>query len=290
MATKAHPVTWYIATNWESYYASAVLSGIVGDEAHQRGGGYHISIENNRATNYSVIRPDDKAPPGTWPRDLAAAIDMSMNPNDMNVCSSRLWHVWNDTSDPRRIYLNGFNGWFNDGGPAKRYDFVTQGISTTTSDHKWHVHNEIRRRYVTDMFAANAILSILRGETKEQYLAGIAGSGDEEMFCTHGDIDAVGQYRVKALQRAIVRAGYDLTPVGGVDGQYGDGTAKGLATVIGFGDGRNYGDLELDALFAKAYGGQKGEKGDKGDPGEPGKTPTKVKVSEGTLLDVVEAV
>lgn len=187
MTTRAHSITVGIANAWDSYYASAVFSGIVGDPAHQARGGYHISIQDQSVSNYSVVRPDDKAPPGTWERDLAAAIDMSMSPTDMATCSWRLWHVWNDTTDPRRIFINGFNGYFNDPpNPAKRYDFVTQGISNTTSDHKWHVHLEIRRRYVSDQLAANAIMSILRGETKQQYLDSLVQGGAIGMYAEKG--------------------------------------------------------------------------------------------------------
>lgn len=105
----------------------------------------------------------------------------------------------------------------------------------------------------------------------------------DDMFCKHGDVDPPDGYRVKAMQRLVQHAGYDLTPVGGIDGEYGDGTALGLATVIGFGDGRNYGDLEYVALHTKAFGG--GTRGEKGDKGDPGKTPTAVGLEiAGTVL------
>lgn len=263
MATRAHPITWYIARNWETYYASAVLSGIVGDAAHQLGGGYHISIEDNRITNYSVIRPDDKAPPGDWPRDLAAAIDMSMNPTDMATCSWRLWYCWNDLTDPRRIYLNGFNGWFNDGGPAKRYDFVTQGISTTTSDHKWHVHAEERRRYVTSQGPADAILSVLRGESKQDYLNSLRPKGVYDMFCKFGDGEGTtdGNPAVATLQDELASQGADFSPVGGIDGKYGQGTADRMVQVLGAevaGDGKVYGWKQYRALHTMVYGGSGG--------------------------------
>lgn len=235
MSTSAHEVTWYIARGWESIYPSAVLSGIVGDEAHQKGGGYHISIENNSSTNYSVIRPDDKAPPGDWPRYLAAAIDMSMSTQDMALCFDRLWWAWNDLSDPRRIYINGFNGWDGKTSEAKRYDFVTQKISTTTSDHKWHTHLEERRKYVTSMFAANAILSILRGESKEQYIASLSGGGIEDMFCKFGDGEHPNtpSMAVAAMQRQLERIEPGcLSAFGGPDGRYGNGTATTLGRLV----------------------------------------------------------
>lgn len=260
MATLAHSEMWYVAKEWETYYASAVLSGIVGDAAHQAGGGYHISIEDNSITNYSVIRPDDKAPPGDWPRNLAAAIDMSMNPTDMALCSGRLWNVWNDKTDPRRIYLNGFNGWFNDSNPAKRYDFVTQGISTSTSDHKWHVHKERRRRWVTFRVASDAILSILRGESKQDYLNNTAPRGIYDMFAKFGDGNGTpdGNPAVATFQDELSACGADFTPVGGIDGKYGQGTADRMVQILGAeiaGDGKVYGWKQYRALHQKVYGG-----------------------------------
>ncbi len=252
MSTNAHSTTKWIASEWENAYASAVLSGIVGDEAHQKNGGYHISIENNSSTNYSVTRPDDKAPPGTWPRNLAAAIDMSMSSSDMKLCSDRLWNAWYDQSDPRRIYINGFNGWFNDGGPAKRYDFVTQQISETSSDHKWHVHLEIRRRYVTEMEpAAKAIVSILIGQPKSEYINSI---GSDDMFCVYGDKNS----KVQAVQYQLLQLDPNCLPQFGADMGYGNETAAALVALgVSVTDGKAYGPFEFAALnlkIAQKYG------------------------------------
>ncbi len=252
MSTNAHDTTKWIATQWENAYASAVLSGIVGDEAHQKSGGYHISIENNSSTNYSVTRPDDKAPPGTWPRNLAAAIDMSMSSTDMKLCSDRLWNAWYDQTDPRRVYINGFNGWFNDGGPAKRYDFVTQQISETSSDHKWHVHLEIRRRYVTEMEpAAKAIVSILIGEPKSAYINSL---GSDDMFCVYGDKNS----KVQAMQYKLLQVDPNCLPRFGADTGYGDETAAALLALgVSVTDGKAYGPFELSTLdlkIAQKYG------------------------------------
>lgn len=91
-----------------------------------------------------------------------------------------------------------------------------------------------------------------------------------------GEKPAPRSSRVAAMQRALIRAGADLSAVGGPDGRYGNGTANALIQVLGpdiAGDGRLYDDLQYDELQAKAYGSGKGEKGA---PGEPGKTPTEV--------------
>jgi hypothetical protein len=167
MATLATTAERWLADEWEKLYRTAVLSGIVGDLAHKARGGYHISREDQPKTNYSVIRPDDK--PGNGPSDRAAAIDMTMSTADMKTCHTRLRNAWkNRATDPRMKYLNGWNGW--DGqGDAGRYDVITGNVTTATPDHKWHIHLEIRRKYVNDMNAMRAILSILKGESASAF-------------------------------------------------------------------------------------------------------------------------
>lgn len=170
MATLAPAQLVFLANEWEKLYGSAVLSGIVGDLAHKLRGGYHISIQDQPGDNYSVTKVDDKAPPGNWPRNMASAVDMTMSTADMKKCHIRLRNAWNNRSrDVRMKYINAWNGW--DGqGDAGRYDVVKGTVGTATSDHKWHIHLEIRRRYVNDRNAMIAILSILKGESLETYL------------------------------------------------------------------------------------------------------------------------
>lgn len=160
-----------LAKTWETYYKSAVLSGIVGDTAHKARGGYHISREDQPSTNYSVIRADDK--PGNGPSDRAAAIDMTLSTADIIKCHTQLRAFWK-ANDPRLKYINAWNGW--DGqGDAGRYDVVKHTIETASSDHKWHIHLEVRRKYVNDTTAQKAILSLLRGES----LASFQGEDDD---------------------------------------------------------------------------------------------------------------
>lgn len=162
----------WLANQWENTYTTAVLSGIVGDLAHKARGGYHISRQDQPSSNYSVTRADDKL----GPSDRAAAIDMTMSTADIIKCHKRLRVIWlNRANDPRMKYINAWNGWDGEG-DAGRYDVVRGTIGTATSDHKWHIHLEIRRRYVNDMDAMRAILSMLRGES----LATYTGSTDED--------------------------------------------------------------------------------------------------------------
>lgn len=169
MSTSAPAQVVYLANEWERLYASAAISGIIGDAAHAARGGYHISIQDQPSTNYSVIRGDDKAPPGNWPRNMASAVDMTLSLTDMKKCHARLRAAWqNRSNDPRMKYINAWNGWDGNGSPG-RYDVVTGNVGTASDDHKWHVHLEIRRRYVNDRAAMDAVLSILRGETVAQF-------------------------------------------------------------------------------------------------------------------------
>ena len=175
MSTAAPAQLVYLSNEWEKLYPSAAISGIVGDAAHAARGGYHISIQDQPSDNYSVTRKDDKAPPGDWPRNMASAVDMTLNLTDMKKCHARLKAAWqNRATDERMKYINAWNGWDGNGSPG-RYDVVTGTIGTASDDHKWHVHLEVRRRYVNDRKAMDAILSVLKGQTLEEYL------GDEDM-------------------------------------------------------------------------------------------------------------
>lgn len=153
-----------------SDYPSAVFSGIEGDKAHRKSGGYHISIEDQPKDNYSVILPDDKAPPGKWPRNTASAGDRSMKTSDMVLAWNRWYAVWvNRAKDPRAKYFRAYNGW-NGRGSAERLDFRKGTRTLATADHKWHDHREGHRRYCNDPELMRAGLSIERGESIEQYL------------------------------------------------------------------------------------------------------------------------
>lgn len=170
MRTKAYPLVKEVAAGWEKYYSSAVCSGVVGDDAHEKRGGYHIGRAFQSPRNYSVVRVDDRQ--GMGPADASGGIDMTMSKKDMIVCTKRLIAVFNNRNDPRRKYLNAFNGWLGVGA-AVRYDIVAGTKSRATSDHKWHVHLEVRRRWVGTRAMVAAVLSALKGESVAEYLKSI---------------------------------------------------------------------------------------------------------------------
>lgn len=169
MSTVATGTLKALALDWEKKCGlkSAVLSGIVGNASHK--GGYHISREDQPSkTNYSVVRPDDRL----GPDDAASAIDMTMSTADMKACTARLVKAYDNPLDPRRKYINAFNG-TTDGRIARRWDVYARRTEAASSDHLWHVHLSIRRAYVNSATAAKAILSILKGESILDYLKSV---------------------------------------------------------------------------------------------------------------------
>jgi putative peptidoglycan binding protein len=166
MSTVAPPLIKQLAADWKSKcgYTSATISGIIGDQAHADRGGYHIGRRFQSAQNYSCVRPDDKG----GPSDAASAIDMTMNGADMRLCTQRLVTVFSNPNDPRRKYLNAFNG-TTDSKNARRWDVYARKVKAATKDHLWHVHLEVRRKYVGSATAMQAILSALKGESVSTY-------------------------------------------------------------------------------------------------------------------------
>lgn len=151
-------------------YPSAVVSGIVPDSRHLGTGGYHCSVEDLRLhgnqNDYSNTRVDDK----NFNAKDAAAVDVTMSAADMIKNYKRVHAVWADHSDPRRKYVNCINTW-DGSGDAVRLDFVANTAKYASPDHRWHVHAEMRRRYLEDPKAARAYLSILKGEAKAAWIA-----------------------------------------------------------------------------------------------------------------------
>lgn len=160
MSTRATEELRWFSVQWAAGDRGATQSGIVGDASHRASGGYHISRQDQPKTNYSVTRPDDR--PGNGPDNAAAAVDMTYaRTADLVAAYGRLCEVWrNRHTHPTAKYLNAFNGWDGNGSAGRR-DLVTGSLSSSDSSHKWHIHLEFRRKYVTDMAAMRAVLAVL---------------------------------------------------------------------------------------------------------------------------------
>jgi hypothetical protein len=164
-------------------YKSAVLSGIVPNAAHLKSGGYHCSVNDLRAygngNDYSNTRPDDR----NWNPAYGAAVDVSMSKADLVRTYGRVHAVWADHSDPRRKYFNAVNVW-DGSGDATRLNFDKNTAGYADDSHKFHVHAELRRRYVLDAKAARAMVSMFAGDSTATWIASEEATGlqgDDDM-------------------------------------------------------------------------------------------------------------
>lgn len=196
MATlEPHALRVELMDPWERAIDSATFAGIVGDAAHRLDGGYHISREDQPATNYSVadVAADREGRP-----DQAAAGDMKMLPADMILVTGRLYRSFSDLDDPRLNRCRGVNGTL-DGRTAIRFDCQFGTVDEASDDHLWHVHLEIIRKWADDPDTMRMILSVIVGQTYQQYL----GGGDDGMDALEraelGNID----HRLQAITALV---------------------------------------------------------------------------------------
>ncbi len=174
MTTIAPPELLKAAREIEKLWPSAVFSGIVSDEAHKKRATKHSSIEDNPRGSWPVTGKKDAAPPGTWSRRHAVALDISLSRSEQNKIHNHHKKIFHDKSDPRRAYLAAFNGWDGQGSPG-RYNLVTGQISVTDNSHKSHEHDEGFYQHALDPRFPHAIVSIYKLETAEQYRKSLGG-------------------------------------------------------------------------------------------------------------------
>lgn len=258
--------------------------GIVGGPSHiLTGTSYHLGKDQLKMSKnpYSARTARDKAGlanPAT--ANFASALDIDDDLDELRemsewlVAECRRPNPHPDTLDIREIIYSpdGVNVWTWDrekgqtSAPEKRGDV----------SHRKHTHvSWYRDAGLRDK------AGIFRRFFNRHNTSG--GSDMIPILFGEGEKPAPRSSRVGAMQRALMRAGADLSGAGGPDGRYGNGTANAMVAVLGpeiAGDGKLYDDLQYDALMAKAYPpgpkGDPGEPGRPGDPGSPGPTPTEV--------------
>lgn len=263
--------------------------------------GHHSTRRDNRAKwpgNYSIVGPlnllgpDDKSSAVDWTFKSAKAGDY----RNIALYCARLLRA-SEARDPR---LRGLREWYGQAdadSAVEGWDFLRQVPASSDASHRWHLHFSFWRAYVSLMAAYEGVLSVLRGESLQAYLARggrlIGTDNDDEeddtVFCEFGDEKSE---KVQTVQRRIVAAGgsVGLNKDGrpNFDGNWGQATTDGLKALIG-GKGLRYGptevvDLEV-ALMKHLLKDVKGVKGDKGDKGVDGKAV----VPAGTWLRVESA-
>lgn len=145
------------------------LSGIYADKP-----GYHNTRAGNLSSNYSVA---EFAVDRQGPSDKAAAIDLTFpsaqrgDYSKISKYANRLYAAGR-ADDPRTHYLREFFGQMDTDSHVEGYDFAKERDSTSDSSHLWHIHLSVHRAYVEDPEMVRAVLSILKGETVEQWRAG----------------------------------------------------------------------------------------------------------------------
>ncbi|WP_018350938.1 hypothetical protein [Longispora albida] len=214
MTTIATPAMRQFADAWETAIASAVCSGIVGDPAHARTGGYHISREDQPTSNYSVQLPEDRAGQATW----ASAVDMNMNPADMRLVTGRLLASAKDQNDPRLNYCREFYGTLN-GRDVTGWDTYHGHPATSDDSHLWHVHISFLRQHAGSPEAMSAVLSVITGNT----------SPNPEPVKEPEDVDPVQDFRLKLLFDNWAPSRADWVRAGGDGAVYDQAAARGGA-------------------------------------------------------------
>lgn len=223
---------WQFWLDFHALEPTCELSGIYAAKP-----GYHNYRNALPSSDYSVKLVLDKQGPG----DMAAAIDLTFPDaqsgryDTIIRYADRLLDSGRDPDDPRGNYLREFYGQADSDTGVEGWDFQFLVTVTSDSSHLWHLHLSFLRAYLNDPEAFRAVLSILKGETVDQWR-----NGDTSMFCNYGQSGPV----VEALQRLLLGANGENpgTPAGkgttktlplfGANGQFNDETAQALYRLV----------------------------------------------------------
>lgn len=157
---------------WPGLHALEPTSQLGGIDANKPG--YHNTRSRLRARglwgDYSIRWPADLA----GPSDASAGIDWTFPEAHMggygNIkkFSRRLLDAGR-LKDPRTYALREFYGNADDDREVEGWDFVRKGPASSDPSHLWHIHISLRRKYVNDKKAIDAVLSILKGESYSEW-------------------------------------------------------------------------------------------------------------------------
>lgn len=166
---------WWLWQQLQAMEPSSQLGGIYANKA-----GYHNARGNLPSYDYSVV---DNPPDKGGPPDKACAIDWTFpnaqggNYSTISKYTKRLIDSGKDPDDPR---MNGWReayGQADDDSYVEGWDFRYGYAVTSDSSHLWHIHLSENRDQSTSQKNKEALLSVLRGETVEQWLGGAGGEG-----------------------------------------------------------------------------------------------------------------
>ncbi len=198
------------------------------DPGTQNGGiyankpGYHNTRAANDPSDYSVRDAEDQAGPSdkaaaydwTFPEaqslalaagetgaepDLLLPSGLQATTSDYsNIArySSRLLASGKDPSDPRLDGWREFYGQADTDSSVEGWDFRYDTAVSSDSSHLWHIHLSEDRGKVSSYENKEALLSVLRGETVEQWLSRGAS------YALSGDWFRTGEFTPAVVQRS----------------------------------------------------------------------------------------
>jgi hypothetical protein len=120
--------------------------------------GYHNSRAQNKPSDYSVQRADDKV----GDKDAASALDLTLPPAAMKTLTQRLIDA-TVKGDPRIRVCREFFGTV-DGKTVVGYDVRDKRKVTADDTHLWHIHVSFYRKFATDEAALQRVADVLLGK------------------------------------------------------------------------------------------------------------------------------
>ncbi|MFG3340520.1 hypothetical protein [Glycomyces sp. NPDC048151] len=189
--------------------------------AYVRKPGFHASVEDNLASwpsNYSVREAINRRDP----RTVTRALDITLSDSDMRTLTRRLADAVR-ADDPRLEGLREFFGTLDGDevyGRSRLGPDTAWYASSADDSHLWHIHLSFFTPFADDWSALAGIVSVLIGESLDEYLGGTM----ERIIAEHGDS---GMW-VAFVQRYLHDEGAKLTR----DGRWGDETTAAAKWVF----------------------------------------------------------
>lgn len=194
---------------WQFWLAcTKIIRGVKLGGIYANKPGYHNTRNALPGGDYSKQLVLDKRGPG----DKAAAIDLTMGPNEMHIFSQRLLRSGKDPKDPRGNYLREFYGNIGNDGYVDGWDFQSVSPASSDSSHMWHIHLSFIRAYLNDPAAFRAVLSILKGESVATWRAKEALQKVKSIFLGRPTPSKPPKPVAKPLYHTV-RAGQTLTGI-----------------------------------------------------------------------------
>ncbi|GAB3981231.1 hypothetical protein GCM10027615_61370 [Plantactinospora veratri] len=255
-AANPNPARISEASWWLMQELLKLQSGSQNGGIYANKSGYHNTRAANDPNNYSVRDTEDKG----GPSDKAAAYDwtfpeaqsFALAPGEVNAeldlphpttanaaaanygniarFSNRLLAAGKDSRDPRMNGWREFYGQVDNDRDVEGWDFRYDDAVSSDSSHLWHIHLSEDRDKVTSFENKEALLSVLRGETVEQWL----NRNAPVMYALTGDWDGNGTMTPAVVLRSGSVWHWHLknSVAGGtsdVDFKYGDADMVPLA-------------------------------------------------------------